>query len=85
MPSATARTGCATTLADANVPTGKIAEQGRWKPTSPTVHGYVRAVGRWKDNPMGRAGPQHPGTGTMNPPGEEIAPSVIGPARRRTR
>ncbi|MGV9779619.1 site-specific integrase [Streptosporangium sp. NPDC003464] len=50
------RAGGATTLADANVPTGKIAEQGRWKPTSPTVHGYVRTVDRWKDNPMGRAG-----------------------------
>ncbi|MFI6510840.1 site-specific integrase [Streptosporangium sp. NPDC050855] len=50
------RAGGATTLADANVPTGKIAEQGRWKPTSPTVHGYVRAVDRWKDNPMGKAG-----------------------------
>ncbi|MFF5210598.1 site-specific integrase [Streptosporangium sp. NPDC000396] len=50
------RAGGATTLAEANVPTGKIAEQGRWKPTSPTVHGYVRAVDRWKDNPMTKAG-----------------------------
>ncbi|MFF5212242.1 tyrosine-type recombinase/integrase [Streptosporangium sp. NPDC000396] len=50
------RAGGATTLADAGVPTGKIAEQGRWKPTSPTVHGYVRAADRWRDNPMAQGG-----------------------------
>ncbi|MBG0818526.1 site-specific integrase [Planomonospora sp. ID82291] len=50
------RAGGATTLAEAGVPTAKIAAQGRWKPTSPTVNTYVRSAERWRDNPMGRAG-----------------------------
>ncbi|GAB2459427.1 site-specific integrase [Streptosporangium sandarakinum] len=50
------RAGGATTLAEAGVPAARIALQGRWRPTSPTVHGYIRAVDRWRDNPMGRAG-----------------------------
>jgi integrase len=50
------RAGGATTLAEHGVPTAKIAAQGRWKPTSPTVNTYVRSAERWRDNPMGRAG-----------------------------
>ncbi|WP_274385498.1 hypothetical protein [Streptosporangium sp. KLBMP 9127] len=39
------------------MPTGKIAEQGRWKATSPTVHGYVRSGTRYGEhNPMTKGG-----------------------------
>ncbi|MBG0825921.1 tyrosine-type recombinase/integrase [Planomonospora sp. ID91781] len=51
------RAGGATTLAEHGVPTAKIAAQGRWKPPSPTVNAYVRSTERWRDDPMGKAGP----------------------------
>jgi site-specific recombinase XerD len=50
------RAGGATSAARAGVPTATIAEHGRWSPTSPVVHTYVRQVDRWKDNPMAAVG-----------------------------
>ena len=38
------------TLAD--VPAGIIAKHGGWSPTSPTVHGYIRAAQRFEVNAM---------------------------------
>ncbi len=50
------RAGGATAAAKAGVPTALIARHGRWSPTSPVVHTYVRQVDQWKDNPMSRVG-----------------------------
>lgn len=50
------RAGGATELAQQDVATAFIAEQGGWNPTAPTVHRYVRSAGRWKNNPMARSG-----------------------------
>ncbi|MCK9895222.1 tyrosine-type recombinase/integrase [Frankia sp. AgB32] len=49
------RAGGATAAAKAGAQTAAIAEQGRWSLGSPVVHGYVRAVDRWGDNPMNGA------------------------------
>ncbi len=46
------RAGGATAAAKAGAQTAAIAAQGRWSISSPVVHGYVRAVDRWRDNPM---------------------------------
>jgi hypothetical protein len=35
-----------------DVPAVVIAEHGGWKPTSPTVHGYMRTANQWKNNAM---------------------------------
>ncbi len=50
------RAGGATSAARAGVPAATIARHGRWSPTSPVVHTYVRQVDRWKDNPMAAVG-----------------------------
>ncbi len=42
----------ATLAAWNDVPAGVIAEHGGWKPTSPTVHGYMRTANQWKNNAM---------------------------------
>ncbi len=42
----------ATLAALAGVPAGIIAEHGGWSPTSPTVHGYIRAAQRFEINAM---------------------------------
>lgn len=42
----------ATLAALAGVPAGIIAEHGGWSPTSPTVHGYIRAAQRFEVNAM---------------------------------
>lgn len=46
------RAGGATSAYKSGAPVSVIASHGRWSPTSPVVLGYVRAVDRWKDNPM---------------------------------
>ncbi|MEV7600038.1 tyrosine-type recombinase/integrase [Kitasatospora sp. NPDC089797] len=46
------RAGGPTEAAKAGTPVAFIAEHGRWSPMSPQVHEYVRAVDRWRDNPM---------------------------------
>jgi integrase len=46
------RAGGATAVARAGHPVAAIARQGRWSPTSPVVHSYVRAVDKCKDNPL---------------------------------
>lgn len=50
------RAGGATAAAKAGTPVAAIARQGRWSPTSPVVHGYIRAADRWRDNPMADVG-----------------------------
>ncbi len=50
------RAGGATSAARAGVPTAMIARHGRWSPTSPVIHTYVRTVDRWRDNPMAAVG-----------------------------
>lgn len=50
------RAGAATAAARAGVPTGTIARHGRWSPTSPVVHTYVRQVDQWRDNAMAGIG-----------------------------
>lgn len=46
------RAGGATSAYKAGAPVSVIAAHGRWAPSSPVVLGYVRAVDRWKDNPL---------------------------------
>lgn len=46
------RAGGPTEAAKQKTPVSFIAAHGRWSPNSPQVHGYVRAVDRWQDNPM---------------------------------
>ncbi|MGW2251394.1 hypothetical protein ACWCXH_14435 [Kitasatospora sp. NPDC001660] len=46
------RAGGPTEAAKTGTPVAFIAEHGRWSPMSPQVHEYVRAVDRWRDNPM---------------------------------
>lgn len=46
------RAGGPTEAAKGGVPVAFIAAHGRWSVKSPQVHEYVRAVNRWKDNPM---------------------------------
>lgn len=50
------RAGGATSAYKAGAPVSVIAAHGRWAEGSPVVLGYVRAVDRWKDNPMRRVG-----------------------------
>lgn len=50
------RAGGATAAARRGVPTATIAEHGRWSPTSPVVHLYVRTAERWRDNAMAGVG-----------------------------
>lgn len=49
------RAGGATAAAKAGAPVAAIARQGRWSPTSPVVHSYIRAADAWRDNPMTNA------------------------------
>ncbi|OLT12981.1 hypothetical protein BJF79_03515 [Actinomadura sp. CNU-125] len=46
------RSGAATTAYAAGVPVSVIASHGRWAEKSPVVLGYIRAVDKWKNNPM---------------------------------
>ena len=46
------RAGGPTEAAKQKTPIAFIAAHGRWSPNSPQVHGYVRAVDKWEDNPM---------------------------------
>lgn len=46
------RAGGATMAYKAGAPISAIARQGRWKDGSAVVLGYIRAVDKWKDNPM---------------------------------
>jgi integrase len=46
------RAGGPTEAAKKKTPVAFIAAHGRWSPNSPQVHGYVRAVDDWEDNPM---------------------------------
>lgn len=50
------RAGGATSAYRNGAPVAVIAAHGRWSPTSPVVHSYVRAEDRWKDNPMAGIG-----------------------------
>lgn len=46
------RAGGATMAYKAGAPISAIARQGRWKDGSAVVLGYIRAVDKWRDNPM---------------------------------
>ena len=46
------RAGAATAAAAAGAPLSAISTQGRWSEKSTAVHGYFRAVDKWKNNPM---------------------------------
>ncbi|MEU7864346.1 tyrosine-type recombinase/integrase [Nonomuraea sp. NPDC049141] len=46
------RAGGATAAAKAGASVSAIARHGRWSEKSPVVHGYIRAVDKWRDNPM---------------------------------
>ncbi|MFD5234887.1 tyrosine-type recombinase/integrase [Streptomyces qaidamensis] len=46
------RAGGPTEAAKAGHPVSFIAEHGRWSKNSPQVLEYIRAVDRWRDNPM---------------------------------
>ncbi|HEY4418581.1 MAG TPA: integrase, partial [Pseudonocardia sp.] len=46
------RAGGATVADAAGIPISVIARHGRWKPDSPVLLRYIRAVDRWKDNAM---------------------------------
>lgn len=46
------RAGGATVAYAAGIPISVIARHGRWKPDSPVLLRYIRAVDRWKDNAM---------------------------------
>jgi integrase len=50
------RAGAVTTAYAAGAPVAAIADHGRWNPKSPVVLGYIRAVDRWRDNPMNGIG-----------------------------
>lgn len=46
------RSGAATSAYAAGTPVSVIAAHGRWSEKSPVVLGYIRAVDKWKNNPM---------------------------------
>lgn len=46
------RAGGATSAYRAGSVVSAIAEHGRWSKNSPVVLGYIRAVDKWRDNPM---------------------------------
>jgi hypothetical protein len=46
------RSGAATSAYLAGAPVAEIAAHGRWSATSPVVLGYIRAVDKWRHNPM---------------------------------
>lgn len=46
------RSGAATSAYLAGAPVSEIARHGRWSENSPVVLGYIRAVDKWKNNPM---------------------------------
>jgi hypothetical protein len=46
------RSGAATSAYLAGAPVAGIAAHGRWSATSPVVLGYIRAVDKWRHNPM---------------------------------
>lgn len=46
------RSGGATSAYLAGAPVSEIARHGRWSENSPVVLGYIRAVDKWKNNPM---------------------------------
>ncbi|MFF5261398.1 site-specific integrase [Actinomadura viridis] len=46
------RAGAATSAYAAGVPVSVIAAHGRWAEKSPVVLSYIRAVDKWKNNPM---------------------------------
>lgn len=46
------RAGGPTEAAKAGQPVSFIADHGRWSKTSPQVLKYIRAVDKWRDNPM---------------------------------
>jgi site-specific recombinase XerD len=46
------RSGAATSAYAAGIPVSAIAIHGRWSEKSPVVLGYLRAVDKWKNNPM---------------------------------
>jgi integrase len=46
------RSGAATSAYLAGAPVAEIAKHGRWSENSPVVLGYIRAVDKWKNNPM---------------------------------
>lgn len=46
------RAGGATAAYKGGADVSTIAKHGRWNEKSPVVLGYIRAVDRWKDNPM---------------------------------
>lgn len=46
------RSGAATSAYLAGAPVAEIALHGRWSEKSPVVLGYIRAVDKWKHNPM---------------------------------
>jgi integrase len=46
------RSGAATSAYLAGAPVSEIAKHGRWSENSPVVLGYIRAVDKWKNNPM---------------------------------
>lgn len=50
------RAGGATVAYAAGVPVSTIAKHGRWKPNSPVVFKYIRAVDKWRDNAMRNVG-----------------------------
>jgi integrase len=50
------RAGGATVAYAAGIPVSVIARHGRWRPDSPVVLRYIRAVDRWKDNAMRNVG-----------------------------
>jgi site-specific recombinase XerD len=50
------RAGGATSAAKAGAHAAAIAAHGRWSPTSPVVHTYIRTVDRWRENPLSSVG-----------------------------
>ena len=46
------RAGCASELADQDVPISVITEAGRWRAGSPVVLGYVRGSARHRESPL---------------------------------
>lgn len=46
------RSGGATSAYANGAPVSEIARHGRWSEKSPVVLGYIRAVDKWKNNPM---------------------------------
>jgi integrase len=46
------RSGAATSAYANGATVADIAKQGRWNPESPVILGYIRAVDKWKNNPM---------------------------------